>query len=76
MAKDKFGNGQDTCRVCGVTLVDVRAVKIHLKHNLGAELFNILYYAPLCDQHRGDGTLDVDMGWEAGVFPIDKMKDI
>lgn len=75
MANDKFGSGQDTCKVCGVKLLDVKAVKINLKHKTGADLFKILYYAPLCDQHRGDGSLDVDIGWEPGLFNIDKMKD-
>jgi len=75
MAKDKFGNGQDTCKVCGQKLQDVKAVKIVLKHTTGTDLFSILYYAPLCDKHRGEGTLDVDIGWDPTVFGIDKMKD-
>ena len=76
MAKDKFGNGQDTCKVCGVKLTDVRAVKIVFKHKSSGEcLFDILYYAPLCDSHRGDGTLDVDIGWMPGTFPPDVMKE-
>ncbi len=75
MANNKFGTGQDTCKVCGKKLADVKAVKIVLKHTTGTSLFDILYYAPLCDLHRGDGTLDVDIGWESNVFNIDKMKD-
>lgn len=75
MAKDKFGNGQDTCKVCGVKLIDVKDVRIIFRHKNGTELFNILYHAPLCDQHRGDGTLDVDIGWEPGTSPPDVMKE-
>lgn len=75
MSKDKFGTGQDTCKVCNVKLTDIKVVKLTIKHSSGTELVEVKYYPPLCDQHRGDGSLDIDIGWEAGVVPVDVMRD-
>jgi hypothetical protein len=72
---NKFGTGQDECKVCGQKLADVKAIKLIIKHKSGTDLVKLLYYAPLCDMHRGDGTLDIDIGWEPGEFPVDTMKD-
>lgn len=75
MPKDKFGHGQTTCKVCGVKLADIKPVNLKLKHTTGAMLVEVKYYPPLCDAHRGDGHLDVDIGWDAGVVSTDVMKD-
>ena len=74
MQKEKFGTGQDTCKVCGQKISDVKVLRIKVSHQIGAELLNLRYFAPLCPQHRGDGSLDMDIGWEAGTVPIDEMK--
>lgn len=75
MAKEKFGNGQDTCKICGQQLRDLRVLKINISHTLGSTLADVRYLIPLCDQHRGDGCLDIDIGWEPGFAPLDEMKD-
>lgn len=75
MTKDKFGNGQDVCKVCQAKCTDCKVLKIVIKHKAsGEELAALRYFVPLCDQHRGDGCLDMDIGWEAAVVPIDQMK--
>lgn len=75
MAKDKFGHGQTTCKVCGVQMTDVKPVVLKIKHKSGTDLVEVKYYPPLCAQHRGDGTLDIEFGWEASTVPVDVMND-
>lgn len=75
MPKDKFGHGQTTCKVCGAALTDIKPVNLKLKHTTGTMLVEVKYYPPLCSQHRGDGHLDVDIGWDSGVVSTDVMKD-
>lgn len=73
--KEKFGDGRDTCKVCGSQLGDVRVMKISIKHASGCELADLRYFVPLCPTHSSDQSLVVNIGWEAGRAPIDAMRD-
>lgn len=73
MTNTKFGNGQDTCKICGQQLNDVKVLRLKINHISGSELVDVKYFVPLCDQHRGDGCLDIDIGW-ADVVSVDEMR--
>lgn len=75
MADEKFGTGSDVCKVCGAKLQDVRVLLISVKHKDGTELADIKYFVPLCDAHRQNDCLDVNIGWDADLASIDEMKD-
>ena len=75
MGDEKFGNGSDTCKVCDAKLTDVRVLLISIKHKDGTELADIKYYVPLCDQHRQNDCLDVNIGWDSALASIDEMRD-
>ena len=72
---DRFGDGQDSCKICGDKLQDVRVLTISITHKDGTELANIRYFAPLCDKHRQNDCLDVNIGWDADLASVDEMKD-
>ena len=75
MTEDKFGHGSDVCKVCGAKFTDVRVLLISIRHKDGTELADIRYFVPLCDQHRQNDCLDVNIGWDPALASIDEMRD-
>jgi hypothetical protein len=69
--KGMFGNGQKTCRVCGADLSKKREVRLDIKHADGTILSKLTYFAPLCENHNGEGSLAINIEW-GDVVPIDQ----
>lgn len=72
--KDRFGNGQTTCKVCNKPLSETRVMRIILRHKDGEGLAYMNYLVPLCDEHREGNCMDVEIGWIAGLAPIEAMQ--
>lgn len=75
MKKEKFGVGQEVCKVCGQQLTDLKVLTVKIAHVSGHSLVDLRYFPPLCEAHRADGCLNIDIGWEASPGSIDEMKD-
>lgn len=76
--KEKFGHGQDICKVCEAKghrtpLTHVKALTLAISHKDGTELTSIRYLVPLCDLHRADGCLDIKMAWQPDLVPVEEM---
>jgi hypothetical protein len=73
---EKFGDGEDCCKVCGAGLNNYRVLHIRIKHrDNGEELVNLNYFVPLCNKHRSDGCLDIDIGWEPDTVELDEARE-
>jgi hypothetical protein len=59
-----FGNGQRTCKVCGKHLDTLKTVRIEVRHSSGAVLSALRYHAPLCEEHRGNNSLAIQIEWD------------
>ena len=75
---EKIGQGQDFCKACEsegkrVQLTHVKVLTLEIKHKNGTELASIRYLVPLCDAHRGDGSLDIKMAWQPDLVPIEEI---
>lgn len=62
--KDRFGNGQTTCKACGKALAKIRELNIAIRHKKTGELLCNLWYAPpLCQECGGENSLAISMEW-------------